>query len=149
MKVILTSDIKNIGQKGDIKEVKPGYVRNSLFPRGLAVTADSSPGQKILSIKESETEKQKEKVEKVAKIANANQNLEISFERKASKAGKLFGSVGTKEIKTVVEKKLGLKVESLEPNSAVKEVGEHKYILNLPGQQTLKIVVSVSVSGEK
>jgi large subunit ribosomal protein L9 len=151
MKVILTADIKNVGQKGEEKEVKPGYARNFLFPKNLAVTADSKIGQEIIAAKESQSEKQQEEIQKVAEIASKNQDLKISFERKASSAGKLFGGVTTKEIKLAAEEKLGIKVESISPNLAIKETGEHKISLDLPGQQTLGIVVSVTalVAGKK
>lgn len=149
MKVILTSSIKNVGEKGDLKEVKPGYARNFLLPKNLAVAADSAVGQEIISAHESEVEKQQEEVSKVAEIANKNQGLEISFARKASSEGKLFGSVSLKEIKAVVEEKLKIKVESMTPNTSVKEVGDHKYSLGLPGSQTLDIVIQVLALNQK
>ncbi len=143
MKIILTSEIKNIGQKGDIKEVKPGYARNFLFPKDLAVPADSARGQEIIKIKETESEKQGEEIGKIAELVRANQNFIIKFERKASSEGKLFGSVAVKEIKVAAEKKLGTKVESLTPDHPVKEIGDHKYNLGFKGQQTLDIIVSI------
>ncbi len=145
MKVILTADIKSVGQKGEVKEVKPGYARNFLFPKNLAVTADSAIGQEIIAKKELETEKLQATIGKVAEIASKNQNLVIDFERKASSEGKLFGSVTIKEIKTLAEEKLKVKIESISPNLAIKEVGDHKINLALPGQQTLDIIVRISV----
>ncbi|MCX6810157.1 MAG: 50S ribosomal protein L9 [Candidatus Berkelbacteria bacterium] len=150
MRVIFTSNIKNIGQKGEIKEVKPGYARNFLFPKNLAVTADSVIGQEIIAKKESEAEKQQETIGKVAEIASKNQNLVIDFQRKASSEGKLFGSVTIKEIKTLAEEKLKVKIESISPNLAIKEIGDHKINLALHGQQTLDIIVKVSaLAGNK
>ena len=150
MKVILTADIKNVGEKGNEKEVKPGYARNFLFPNGLAVTADSVLGQEMLSSKELEADKQQETNEKVAQIVSANQNLEINFKRKASSEGKLFGSITIKEIKLEAEKKLGLKIELLTPATGIKEVGTHKVSLQLPGKQILDVLVIVSaLAGEK
>ncbi|MEI8061022.1 MAG: 50S ribosomal protein L9 [Candidatus Berkelbacteria bacterium] len=150
MKVILTADIKNVGQKGDEKEAKPGYARNFLFPNALAVTADSIVGQEILMKKETQTDKEQEEIKKVAEIASKNQNLVIDFERKASTEGKLFGSVTIKEIKTLAEEKLKVKIESISPNLAIKEIGDHKINLALPGQQTLDIIVKVSaLAGNK
>lgn len=143
MKVILTANIKNVGEKGDVKEVKPGYARNFLLPKNLAVVADSVVGQEMITKKESEVDKGQEAIEEIAKIVANNQNLKIEFQRKASSEGKLFGSVTTKEIKSELEKKLGVKIESMIPDTSVKDVGEHKYNLSLPGQQTLDITVSV------
>jgi len=148
MKVILTANIKNIGEKGDLKEVKPGYARNFLYPKGLAVASDSVLGQEMLAKKESEAEKQQEEISKVAEIANKNQGLEISFARKASSEGKLFGSVSFKEIKAAAEEKIKIKVESMTPSTSVKEVGDHKYSLSLPGSQTLDVIIRVSALGQ-
>lgn len=144
MKVIFLADIKNVGQKGDEKEVKPGYARNFLFPRKLAVISDSVKGQEILATKESQSEKLEDDKKKMAEIANKNQGLEIKFNRKASSEGKLFGSVSIKEIKDASEEKLDTKVISIDPNMGIKQLGEHKYTLELLGQQKLDIRVVIS-----
>jgi len=144
MKVILTEDIKNLGQKGDEKEVKIGYARNFLFVKKFAVPAESTEGKKLVAEKELKEEKKQAQNQEIAEIVFANQGLSINYKKKASKEGKLFGGVSTKEIKEDAEKKLGAAVESINPNKAVKTIGSHKFTLSLKGNHLIDITVIVS-----
>jgi len=149
MKVILTADVKNIGQKGDKKKVKPGFARNFLLPRGLAVTAESVRAKEIISAEEMKKQEKVQKDENIDKIITQNKDLEISFRQTASEEGKLFGSVTAKEIKEAVKKKIGIKVDSIEPNSAIKEIGDHQIIVKFKGGGTLQITTKISGSKSK
>jgi len=148
MKVILTADIKNIGLKSDEKEVKSGFARNFLFPRKLAVSADSLEGLKQLLAKKSETEKHQEEAKKIVEVAKQNLGITLTFERKASKGGRLFGSVSTGEIKSRAEEKLGTLVQSVKPNVAVKTTGAHKFTLILKENQKLDARVNILALNE-
>lgn len=143
MKVILTSDVKNIGQKGDEKDVKPGFARNFLLPNGLAVLSDSKDALELKAKKESDTAKEKLESEKIKQIISKNDNLVLGFEGKASPEGKLFGSIKTKEIVNKAEELLGTPVLSINPNEAIKSVGEHKITLAFKSGNSLLITVNV------
>ncbi|NLC51723.1 MAG: 50S ribosomal protein L9, partial [Firmicutes bacterium] len=98
MKVILLEDIRNLGEKGEVKVVKDGYARNYLLPRGLAVEATKS---RLLEL---EKEKQKRAREEVAKeqearkIAQELEGMSVVLEAKAGEEGKLFGSITSADI---------------------------------------------------
>ena len=113
MKVILIADIKNIGQKGDEKEVKPGFARNYLLPQGLAVLADSAEATKILSAAKKKNEERNREKEKVEEGLSKITDKELTFRRKASKSGKLYGGVSKKEILETIEQKMGIKLEEI------------------------------------
>jgi large subunit ribosomal protein L9 len=95
MEVILKKDVENLGYQDEMVEVKPGYARNFLVPKGLAVFATSSE-KKMLE----ETVRQRaHKEEKVQKEANAKaaklENETIKIGAKVGENGKIFGSVNT------------------------------------------------------
>ncbi|MFA5157938.1 MAG: 50S ribosomal protein L9 [Patescibacteria group bacterium] len=144
MKVVLTADIKNIGQKGDEKEVKPGFARNFLFPKNLAIAFDSADAQALKSSKESEELKSRSESDKIRSIIAKSDNLTLSFKSKASKEGKLFGSISSKEIISQAEKKLGLKIASIEPSEAIKVTGDHIITLIFKTGDQLQVKVNVT-----
>lgn len=143
MKVVLTADIKNIGQKGDKKEVKPGFARNFLFPKNLAIAADSADAQALKSSRESEELKSKDESDKIRSIIAKSDELTLSFKSKASKEGKLFGSISSKEIIGQAEKKLGLKIASIDPDEALKTTGDHIVTLEFKTGDQLSVKISV------
>lgn len=140
MKVVLTADVKDIGKKGDEKEVKPGFARNFLLPRDLAVSAESAEGKKIIA----ETDVLKEKKESESKTAQdalaGHQNLKITFKKKASNK-KLFAGIKPAEIISSIEKAVGLRPTKIEPSAAIKEIGSHNIVAEFAAGQKLGVVV--------
>ncbi len=111
MKVILKQDVKGQGKKGELVTVSDGYARNFLFPRGLAVEADSQAMNELRNREESAA--YHKKVEKDAALAAAEtlKNKALTIHAKAGSAGRLFGSVTTKEVADALEKQVGVKVD--------------------------------------
>ncbi|HSH66579.1 MAG TPA: 50S ribosomal protein L9 [Bacteroidia bacterium] len=110
MEVILKQDVKNLGYKDDVVNVKPGYGRNFLIPKGFAEVATVST-KKMLS----ETVKQrafKEQKLKTAaeKIANDLKGMVVKVGAKAGETGKIFGSVTSVQLADAI-KKLGIEVD--------------------------------------
>jgi len=143
MKVILTADIKNIGQKGDEKEVKPGFARNFLFPKNLAVEAGSPEGVKLLAAKESQTKEHEGAAKKIVDVVSKNQGLTLTFNSKASKEGKLFGSIKISQIESAVKEKTGTAPVKIEPSQPIKVVGEHQLTAIFSEGQTLDFKVNI------
>ena len=97
MKVILLSDVKNVGKKGEIKEVSDGYARNFLILRGLAVAA-SETGKKVLEKQNAEAAAEDARLrEEATKLKAELEKKEFQF-RVKSKNGRVFNSVSTKQI---------------------------------------------------
>lgn len=111
MKVILKQDVKGQGKKGELVTVSDGYARNFLFPRGLAVEADSQAMNELRNREESAA--YHKKVEKDAALAAAEtlKNKALTIRAKAGSGGRLFGSVTTKEVADALEKQVGVKVD--------------------------------------
>jgi len=99
MKVILTEDIKNIGRRGELKNVKDGYARNFLFPRGLAKLATESSVRALgTRIEKIETHTADLKAA-VKKIANETLRSPLVLKVKVGEKGEVFGSVRSEDIK--------------------------------------------------
>lgn len=143
MKVILTTNIKNIGQKGDEKEVKPGFARNFLLPKNLAIVADSPEGIRLLALKESENQEHEGAAKKIAEVVSKNQGLTLAFNSKASSEGKLFGSIKIAQIGSAVKEKIGIAPTKIKPGEPIKVVGEHQLTATFSEGQTLDFKVNV------
>ena len=111
MKVILKQDVKGQGKKGELVTVSDGYARNFLFPRGLAIEADSQAMNELRNREESVA--YHKKVEKDAALAAAEtlKDKALTIHAKAGNGGRLFGSVTTKEVADALEKQIGVKVD--------------------------------------
>ena len=111
MKVILLSDVKNLGKKGDIVKVADGYGRNFLIRQRLAVEA-TKKSMEILDeqkLQESLEEKQLEANAEALKARLAKLTLE--FKVKSGKDGRVFGSVSTKQIAEQLMQKYEIKID--------------------------------------
>ncbi|MBN1824114.1 MAG: 50S ribosomal protein L9 [Endomicrobiales bacterium] len=109
MKVILRSDVTNIGKQGDIKNVSPGYARNFLLPRKLAMEANAS-NMKIWEREKVRLEKEREEIIGKAKdLAGQIEKISVTIPMKLGESGKLFGSVGNSHIAKALDEN-GFKV---------------------------------------
>lgn len=145
MKVILLEDVKSIGKKGQILEVKEGYAHNFLLPNKKAVIADNVNLRKLNKeneLKKLEKEKNKENAEK---IANILKNEKIVFEKKAGQDGKLFGSITAKEISDALakDKKILIDRKKIDVEHNISAVGEYTIKIKLSEGviATLQIIV--------
>jgi len=132
MKVILTQDIPNLGNKGDIKNVADGYARNYLIPRQLAVEATPSRlKEREKQIKQQEKKEQREEAA-AQKIAEQLEGKTIKFTKQASNEGKLFGSITSSDVANALSD-LGVEVDKrkVELEDPIKELGEHSVPVKL------------------
>jgi len=120
MKVVLIKDVTNIGETGQIKDVRPGFARNFLFPSKLAVSQNDPQVRELIKKKSQEKQKEKIKQDGESQIFNKISSKKFIFKVKADKYGKLYGSVGPKEI----SKKTGLDEQLFKVH--YKELGEYK-----------------------
>ncbi|MCF6242820.1 MAG: 50S ribosomal protein L9 [Bacteroidales bacterium] len=132
MEVILKQYIANLGHKDDIVEVKNGYGRNYLIPKGLAILATAS-AKKIHAENLKQRAHKEERIKNDAlALAEKIKAVEIKIGAKTSSTGKIFGSVNTIQIADIL-KQNGIEVDrrKIEIKDAIKEVGTYKAIIKL------------------
>ena len=148
MEVILKTDVAQLGHKDDIISVKPGYGRNYLIPKGIAILATDS-AKKVLA------ESLKQRAHKLAKIkqdaeelAAKMEGLKLSIGAKASSTGKIFGSVNTIQISEALAK-AGFKLDRkiiLIKDEAIKDLGSYKATIKL--HREVKVDIDFDVVAE-
>jgi large subunit ribosomal protein L9 len=151
MNVILLEKLGRLGNIGDVAEVKAGYARNYLFPSGIAIPATK---QNLVDFEHRKADliaAHNEKVGVTQKRANKIDGLELTIEVNASDEGKLYGSVGTKEIADAVVAAGGDtdKSEVQLPYGVIRDTGVYDIVLDLgyDVQATIKLAV-VSQGGQ-
>ena len=149
MEIILLEKIINLGDLGDIVNVKDGYGRNFLIPQGKAKRATDS-NKAEFEIKRSEIEKQQAALLKVAqKRSKALEGFVLEINQKAGIDGKLFGSVSNIDIAEALNeaKHEIVKSEIRMPDGPIKNAGEHIITLNL--HQEINVEIKLVVKGEE
>ncbi|MBU3805096.1 MAG: 50S ribosomal protein L9 [Candidatus Cellulosilyticum pullistercoris] len=147
MKVILTQDVKKVGKKGDLIEVKDGYARNALFPKGLAVEANAVNLNQRKLEQRSEDKRKQQELEDAQAIANTINDKEIKLTVKTGEGGKVFGSVTSKEIAEAIQKEFGVKIDKkkIQLKEAIKGLGGQKVTIKL--HPSVSATISVLVVG--
>lgn len=133
MKVILLSDVKKLGKKGDIVEVADGYGQNFLIPRRLAAPATAgavNKRSKEVADKKAKLDRERDQAKEDAQKLEAKP-LKVTV--KAGAQGKLFGSVGSKELAAFIKKEHGLSVDKkkIHLKKPIKELGQHQVSIKL------------------
>lgn len=147
MEIILKQDIKKVGEKDDIVNVKPGFGRNYLIPKGYAILATSSE-KKILAENIKQAQFKQDKIKKDAEtIAAKLDGVKLNIGAKAGETGKIFGSVNTIQISDAL-KKQGFEVDRrrITFEEEPKFIGE--YIANLNLHKEVKVQVPFEVIAE-
>ena len=127
MKVILKEDVQNLGQQGDVVEVKSGYARNYLMPQKLAILFTKQQKKSIEEaqrVEERKLEREKDQLESVLKQV---EDLSLSLKMQSEEDSKLFGSVTKLDIVKLLEEN-GITVDKkyVDLSSPIKTLGEHK-----------------------
>ena len=146
MKLILNSDVKSLGRKGDVVDVAKGYARNYLLPKKLAVVANSS------NLKFAEALREKREIQAVANnelaesIKTALADAKIVISQNTTDEGTLYAAVSNEQIVDAIETFSGfrLEAEQIDVENQVKEIGLHS-ISNVLGldakfETTLEII---------
>ena len=127
MKIILKEDVHNLGQQGDVVEVKAGYARNYLMPKKLAVLftqQQKKSFEELNRVEKRKIERQKDNLESVLKKLKG---LNLSLKMKSEEGEKLFGSVTKIDIANLLEEN-GINIDKkyISLSSPIKTLGEHK-----------------------
>ncbi len=139
MKVILLSDVKSLGKKGEVVEVSEGYARNMLIKKGLGKEATGASLNDLKLQKKHDEKVAQENYEAALELEKEISTWKVECKIKTGEGGKTFGSVSTKEVVEQVKKQYG------------KEIDKKKIVLDEPikslGTYDLKIKLHPKVTG--
>ncbi|GAA3364494.1 MULTISPECIES: 50S ribosomal protein L9 [Saccharopolyspora] len=147
MKIILTADVTGLGESGDIVEVKDGYARNLLLPRGLAIVATKGAQKQIETIRRTQEARRVRNLEHAQELKAQLQDLgPVTLTAKVSGQGKLFGSITAADVVAAVRKAGGpnLDKRSVDLRGHIKALGKHGVDVRL--HPDVKASVNVQVS---
>ena len=111
MKVILQQDVKSLGNKGELVNTSDGYARNYLFPRNLAIEANSQAMTELKNREDSKKHKIAVETETAKKAAAEISGKAVKIKAKAGQGGRLFGSVTSKEIAEHIKKEYSIDID--------------------------------------
>lgn len=150
MKIMLNEDIEHLGRLGDLVEVKPGYARNYLFPRELALQP-TKHNMEMMKYKKIKAQKRLE-LEKLSALEQKQklEELTLTIEKKAGESDTLFGSVTTMEIQQKLEE-LGTHIErkKLHLDEPIKKLGHHVCKVKLIEDVEAELKIEVARENEE
>ena len=144
MKVILKEDVQNLGQQGDVVEVKSGYARNYLMPQKLAILFTKQQKKSIdeaQRVEERKLEREKDQLESVLKQV---EDLSLSLKMQPEEDSKLFGSVTKLDIVKLLEEN-GVTIDKkyVDLSSPIKTLGEHKVNIMFTKEMSASFTLTV------
>ncbi|MGI8768391.1 MAG: 50S ribosomal protein L9 [Propionibacteriaceae bacterium] len=148
MKLILTAAVDNLGIAGDIVDVKDGYGRNFLLPRGFALKWTRGGEKQIDGIKRARDAREIHSIEHATEVRTQIEALEINLPVRAGSEGQLFGSVTPAQVATAILKAGGPNVDkrNVQIAKAIKSVGEHTVGVRLHEAVTAHLQISVTAA---
>ena len=124
MKIILLSDVENLGESGDVVAVKPGYARNKLIPQGLALRASNRNIAVANENKRVATAKLERENQALNVLAKKLSKVEITIEVKVGDEEKMFGSITNKDIhKELIDKGFEIEKNQISIKEPIKALG--------------------------
>ena len=125
MKVILKADIKGVGKKDEVINASDGYARNFLFPKNLAVEANTENMNKLKAQKDANQFKKDTEKEEAKKLAEKLKKIMVTIKVKTGENGKIFGGVSAKEIAENLETQHNIKIDKkkIELKETIKTLG--------------------------
>jgi large subunit ribosomal protein L9 len=145
IKVLLKNDVANLGTGGEIVRVRPGFARNFLLPRGLAVPATAGNLARVEDLKRQVAAQAKQELEAANVLATQIAGASVSIERAVGEEGKMYGSVTTKDIEDAFAK-AGVKLDrkKIVLADAIKSVGSFEVPIKLHASVTGTLKVTVT-----
>jgi len=148
MKVVLLEDIEKIGKKFDVKEVKDGYARNFLIPKGLIKIATEQVVEWAEMQKEIQKKKAEEELKDIQKTASSIEGMEISISVKIGEKDQLFEKItAQKIIEKIKEIGFNIKKEQVLLENPIEEIGE--FPVKIRFDHNLESEITVIISEEK
>jgi large subunit ribosomal protein L9 len=145
MELILREDIEKLGSRGQVVKVSPGYARNFLLPKRLAVIANESNRKIVDQERDAHLRREAKLQSEAADLGKLLSAVTITIKQKAGEEGHLFGSVNSKDIAEALEKQnFTIDRRKIQLDDPIKQVGEYKIPVKLHKDVTTEITVNVA-----
>jgi large subunit ribosomal protein L9 len=144
MKLILTAAVDKLGIAGDVVEVRDGYGRNYLVPRGFAIGWTRGGEKQIEGIKRSRDAREIRGLDHAQEVREQIENLQVELPVRAGETGKLFGAVTASEVAAAIKKAGGPSVDkrSIEIGKPIKTLGTHTVGVKLHDAVTVHLQIT-------
>ena len=151
MELILLQQVSQLGEPGDLVDVKSGYGRNFLIPSGKAIRADENNKAEYEARKSALLSAESDRKEIASKLATQLEEIKIKLAVPVSEEGRLYGSIGTREISdAIIEQGLEVEKSSVRlPEGALKEVGDYKIDIELHPEIVQTISITIEAISEE
>ncbi len=145
MEIILQEEVANLGQIGDVVNVRAGYARNYLLPRGFAVEANRR-NVRVLEHQKRLVAAKKQRVESQAQATSEQLSaVSLTIKARSGEEGRLFGSVTNIDIEAALkEKGITVNRRKILLDEPIKQLGEHEVVVNIGGGLRANIKVEVT-----
>jgi large subunit ribosomal protein L9 len=144
MKLLLREDVEKLGRRGEVVDVKVGYARNFLLPRGVALEVTPGNVRQLEIEKKRISQREAEQAQELAAFAKKLDGASCTIEVKASAEGHLFGSVSAQMIVDAFKKSnIEIDERAVRLERPIKETGPHEVPIVLHGDITAKVKVWV------
>jgi large subunit ribosomal protein L9 len=132
---ILLKEVEGLGEAGDAIDVSPGYLRNYLVPRKLAQPATRASLEEAERRREAQERAAREALERASETAALLSKTVLTITHRAGEDGKLFGSVGAKEVAEAIGEARGLRVEKkrIRLDDPIRQTGTYMVDIEVPG----------------
>ncbi len=144
MELILIKDVPNLGSLGDTVQVKSGYGRNYLVPKGMALLSKGKESKELRHRLDYLKKLRQDKIDLAKDQASKLEALDLEVSRKAGPEGKLFGSVNNRDIEKLLrENKFDFGRRAIIINTPIRKVGTHEFTVRIHSEvsQSMKIKV--------
>ncbi len=144
VRLLLLEDREHLGVVGDVVDVKPGFARNYLVPRGAATPVTSEALHRVAQVQKRAVAMRREREAQLQAVAEQLEGLSLTFEEKASDEGHLFGSVSASEIRAALEAR-GITIEERHVGleRPLKELGIYNVPIHVDAGRTADVRVWV------
>lgn len=145
MKLILTQEVTGLGTPGDVVEVKDGYGRNYLMPRGLAIAATRGAEKQVATIRRAREVREVRDLGQAREIKSRLEGLSVRLTARTGDGGRLFGSVTAGDIAEAVTAAGGPKVDRrrIELSGPIKSTGTHQVSVRIHDEVIARVDVEV------
>jgi len=145
MRIVLRSDVPNLGKRGDICDVADGYARNFLLPKGHAIPANSGIAQQAATMRKARETKDAHDRQVAEGVARSLVQLVIRVPMRAGPEGRLFGSVTTANIADAISEQASVDIDRhrIQLEEPIKTLGTHEVPVRLHSEVEFPVTVEV------